>query len=50
MTIFCIQILFAVIANERSECGNPTNILIYMAFSDHPTYAEASPAFPKPMA
>jgi hypothetical protein len=29
-------------ANERSECGHPVNILIYMMLLDSPTYAEAS--------
>jgi hypothetical protein len=33
------QIKKVVIANERSECGNLTNTLIYMSYVDHPTYA-----------
>jgi hypothetical protein len=29
-------------ASERSEGGHPVNILIYMIYMDHPTYAKAS--------
>jgi hypothetical protein len=43
VAIFCIQLLFTVITNERSECGYLFNILNYMLFwIAIPTYALAS--------